>query len=76
VDYLLPMNEIFLAATVVIAVLGIVAFATSPQTLAQNETGGTPEKSKLPAEQNMTGNATNTTITEGVSPNSTLTPGG
>jgi hypothetical protein len=25
----------------------------------------------LPAEQNMTGNATNTTITEGVSPNFT-----
>jgi hypothetical protein len=33
--------------------------------------GGTPEVSKLPAEQNMTGNATNTTITEGVSPNVT-----
>jgi hypothetical protein len=37
--------------------------------------GGTPEKSKLPAEQNMTGNATNTTITEGVSPNTTATTG-
>jgi hypothetical protein len=28
----------------------------------------------LPAEQNMTGNATNTTITEGVSPNFTGWP--
>jgi hypothetical protein len=36
-----------------------------------NMSGGTPEKAKLPAEQNMTSNATNTTITEGVSPNFT-----
>jgi hypothetical protein len=76
VVYLLTMNQTFLAAIIAIAVLGIAAFATSSIALAQNETGGTPEKSKLPAEQNMTGNATNTTITEGVSPNTTMTPTG
>jgi hypothetical protein len=76
VVYLLTMNQTFLAAMTAIAVLGIAALATSSIALAQNETGGTPEKSKLPAEQNMTGNATNTTITEGVSPNTTMTPTG
>jgi hypothetical protein len=76
VDYLITMNRTFLAAIMFVAVLGIAAIATSSNALAQNETGGTPEKSKLPAEQNMTGNATNTTITEGVSPNTTLTPSG
>jgi hypothetical protein len=76
VVYLLTMNQTFLAAMIAIAVLGIAALATSSIALAQNETGGTPEKSKLPAEQNMTGKATNTTITEGVSPNTTLTPTG
>jgi nitrite reductase (NO-forming) len=36
------------------------------------ETGaGTPEESKLPAEQNATGSGANITITEGVSPNAT-----
>jgi hypothetical protein len=70
------MNQTFLAAIVVIAVLGIAALGTSSIALAQNETGGTPEKSKLPAEQNMTGNATNTTITEGVLPTPMMTPSG
>jgi hypothetical protein len=67
------MNQIFLTATIIViatlSVAGIVA--TSSVALAQNMSGGTPEKAKLPAEQNMTGNATNTTITEGVSPNVT-----
>jgi uncharacterized protein with LGFP repeats len=67
------MSQIFLTATVIViatlSVAGIVA--TSSVALAQNMSGGTPEKAKLPAEQNMTGNATNTTITEGVSPNVT-----
>jgi hypothetical protein len=67
------MNQTFLAAITVIAVLGIAALATPSMALAQNETGGTPEKSKLPAEQNMTGNATNTTITEGVLPAPNMT---
>jgi hypothetical protein len=49
------MNQTFLAAIIVVAVLGIAAIATSSNALAQNETGGTPEKSRLPAEQNMTG---------------------
>jgi hypothetical protein len=70
VDYPYPMNQTFLAAIIVIAVLGIVALATPSITLAQNETGGTPEKSKLPAEQNMTGNKT---ITEGVLPSPNMT---
>ena len=70
------MNQISLAAIAVGAVIFVSAFATSSIALAQNMSGGTPEKSKLPAEQNMTGNATNTTITEGVSPNTTLTPSG
>jgi hypothetical protein len=74
VDYLLAMNQIFLAAVMVIAALS--AFATHSIAVAQNMSGETPEKSKLPAEQTMTGNATNTTITEGVSPNSTMTPSG
>jgi hypothetical protein len=64
------MNKLFLAAMIVAAIASIAAIAT-PIALAQNMSGGTPEKSKLPAEQNMTGNATNTTITEGVSPNTT-----
>lgn len=34
-------------------------------------TTGTPEQAQFPAEQNMTGSAANTTITEGVSPNVT-----
>jgi uncharacterized protein with LGFP repeats len=67
------MNQIFLTATIIVmatlSVAGIVT--TSSVALAQNMSGGTPEKAKLPAEQNMTGNATNTTITEGVSPNVT-----
>lgn len=63
------MNKLFLAAMTVAAIVSIAAIATP--SIAQNMSGGTPEKSKLPAEQNMTGNATNTTITEGVSPNTT-----
>jgi hypothetical protein len=76
VDYLLQINQTFLAAILVVAVLSVASLATHSMTLAQNMSGGTQEKSKLPAEQNMTGNATNTTITEGVSPITTLTPSG
>ena len=72
------MNQIFLAAIIIIAMLGAVTLATPLTASAQNMSGGTSEQSKLPAEQNMTGNATNTTITEGVLPaaNTTLTPSG
>jgi hypothetical protein len=66
------MNQTFLAAIIVVAVLGIAAIATSSNALAQNETGGTPETAKLPA-GNLTGNATNTTGTEGIFPTPTLT---
>jgi hypothetical protein len=65
------MNQVFLASIILVATLSIAAIATPSIALAQNMSGGTPEKAKLPAEQNMTGNATNTTITEGVSPNAT-----
>jgi hypothetical protein len=37
--------------------------------------GGTPEKSKLPGNETFAGNATNTTITQGVSPNNTSPTG-
>jgi hypothetical protein len=51
------MNQIFLTATIIViatlSVAGIVA--TSSVALAQNMSGGTPEKAKLPAEQNMIG---------------------
>jgi hypothetical protein len=70
VDYPYTMNQTLLAAITVIAVLAIAALATPTVALAQNETGGTPEKSKLPAEQNMTGNKT---ITEGVLPPPNMT---
>ena len=41
-------------------------------TTSGNQTStGTPEEAQFPAEQNMTGSAANTTITEGVSPNVT-----
>ena len=70
------MNQTFLAAILVVGVLSVASLATHSMASAQNMSGGTPEKSKLPGEQNMTGNATNTTITEGVSPNTTLTPSG
>jgi hypothetical protein len=69
------MNKLFLAAITVVAIVSIAAIVTPSIALAQNMSGGAPEKSKLPAEQNMTGNATNTTITEGVSPNTTATTG-
>jgi hypothetical protein len=52
----------------------VAAFPT-PLALAQNMSGGTQEKSKLPA-GNMTGNATNTTGTEGIFPTPTLSPSG
>jgi hypothetical protein len=67
----LIMNQVFLAAIMVITTLSVVGIVASSIAIAQNMSGGTPEKAKLPAEQNMTGNATNTTITEGVSPNFT-----
>lgn len=57
----------------IVAAFGIAAIVTPSIALAQNMSGETPEKSKLPGEENYTGNATNTTITEGVSPNSTNT---
>jgi hypothetical protein len=66
------MNQIFLAALIVIAMLGTATLATPLAALAQNMSGGTPEKLKLPA-GNMTGNATNTTGTEGIFPTPTLT---
>jgi hypothetical protein len=69
------MNKLFLAVMTVVAIVSIAAIATPSIALAQNVSGGAPEKSKLPAEQNMTGNATNTTITEGVSPNTTAATG-
>jgi hypothetical protein len=65
------MNQLLLATILAIATFSIAAIATSSVVVAQNMSGGTPEVSKLPAEQNMTGNATNTTITEGLSPNVT-----
>jgi hypothetical protein len=65
------MNQIFLAAIIVIAMLGTAALATPLTALAQNMSGGTPEQSKLPA-GNLTGNATNTTGTEGIFPTPTL----
>lgn len=70
------MNQISLAVIIVVAVLFVAAFATPSIALAQNMSGGTPEKSKLPAEQNITGNVTNTTAYEGVLPNTTTTPSG
>jgi hypothetical protein len=66
------MNQLLLATILAVAMLSIASIVPSSVALAQNMSGGgTPEVSKLPAEQNMTGNATNTTITEGVSPNVT-----
>jgi hypothetical protein len=65
------MNKVLLATLLALATVSIAAIAAPSIVLAQNMTEGTPEVSKLPAEQNMTGNATNTTITEGVSPNVT-----
>ena len=52
----------------------VAAFATPSIALAQNMSGGTQETSKLPA-GNMTGNATNTTGTEGIFPTPTLPSG-
>jgi hypothetical protein len=63
--------NILLATILALATMSIAAVAAPSIVLAQNMTEGTPEVSKLPAEQNMTGNATNTTITEGISPNVT-----
>lgn len=70
------MNQISLVAIIVVAVLFLATFATPSIALAQNMSGGTPEKSKLPAEQNITGNVTNPTAYEGVLPNTTTTPSG
>lgn len=48
------------------------SLVTGNATSAGNQTStGTPEVSKAPAEQNMTGSASNQSITEGVSPNAT-----
>jgi hypothetical protein len=65
------MNQIFLAAIIVFATLGTATLATPLTAVAQNMSGGTPEQSKLPA-GNLTGNATNTTGTEGIFPTPTL----
>jgi hypothetical protein len=67
------MNQISLAALIV-TVMFVAAFATPSIALAQNMSGGTQETSKLPA-GNMTGNATNTTGTEGIFPTPTLPSG-
>lgn len=64
-------SSILAATIMVITTLSVVGIVASSIAIAQNMSGGIPEKAKLPAEQNMTGNATNTTITEGVSPNFT-----
>ena len=69
------MNKLFLAAITVVAIVSIAAIATSSIALAQNMSGGTPEKSKLPAEQNMTGNATNIPPGEDMTGNATATTG-
>jgi hypothetical protein len=45
--------------------------AGNPANAGNQTATGTPEESKLPAEQNATGSGANTTITEGVSPNAT-----
>jgi hypothetical protein len=67
------MNQISLAALIV-TVMFVAAFATPLIALAQNMSGGTSEQSKLPA-GNLTGNATNTTGTEGIFPTPTLPSG-
>jgi hypothetical protein len=67
------MNQVSVTAIiVVVAAISIAAaIATSSVAVAQNMSGGTPEKSKLPGNETFAGNATNTTITQGVSPNNT-----
>ena len=67
------MNQISLAA-LILTMMFVAAFATPSIALAQNMSGGIPEQSKLPA-GNMTGNATNTTGTEGIFPTPTLPSG-
>jgi hypothetical protein len=67
------MNQISLAALIV-TVIFVAAFATPSIALAQNMSGGTQEQAKLPA-GNLTGNATNTTGTEGIFPTPTLPSG-
>ena len=67
------MNQISLVPLIV-TVMFVVAFATPSIALAQNMSGGTSEQSKLPA-GNLTGNATNTTGTEGIFPTPTLPSG-
>jgi hypothetical protein len=55
-------------------VIFVTALATPSIALAQNMSGGTQEQAKLPA-GNLTGNATNTTGTEGIFPTPTLPSG-
>jgi hypothetical protein len=71
------MNQASVTAIiVVVAAISIAAtIATSSVALAQNMSGGTPQKSKLPGNETFAGNATNTTITQGVSPNNTKPAG-
>jgi hypothetical protein len=67
------MNQMSVTAIiVVVAAISIAAaIVTTSVALAQNMSGGTPEKSKLPGNETFAGNTTNTTITQGVSPNNT-----
>jgi hypothetical protein len=65
------MSRVYLA--VMLAFVAALSIATifTPMVLAQNMSGGTPEKAKFPGNETFAGNTTNTTITQGVSPNST-----
>jgi hypothetical protein len=69
------MSRVYLA--VMLAFVAALSIATifTPMVLAQNMSGGTPEKTKFPGNETFAGNATNTTITQGVSPNSTTPTG-
>ena len=71
------MNQISVTAIILVvtAVSIVSAIATPSIALAQNMSGGTPQKSKLPGNETFAGNATNTTITQGVSPNNTQPAG-
>ena len=71
------MNQISVTAIILVvtAVSIVSAIATPSIALAQNMSGGTPQKSKLTGNETFAGNATNTTITQGVSPNNTQPAG-
>jgi hypothetical protein len=69
------MSRVYLA--VMLAFVAALSIATifTPKVLAQNMSGGTPEKAKFPGNETFAGNTTNTTITQGISPNSTTPTG-